>query len=158
MSQFRKDITSSLKFKLFALSKLPLAYFAGLKVREITDSRGVVTVKHKHLTKNPFKSMYFAAQAMAAELSTGVLVMDKVQAAKPSKVSMLVFNMEASFSKKATGLITFTCEDGDALDAVFDRILNSDEGEVIKLNSIGTNESGEEVSRFSFTWTLKKKA
>lgn len=101
--------------------------------------------------------MYFAAQAMAAELSTGVLVMDKVQQAKPDRVSMLVFNMEGSFSKKATGLITFTCSDGEKLDAVFDKILNSDQGKVIDLETVGTDEKGDEVSRFKFTWTLKKK-
>ncbi|MBX2845705.1 MAG: DUF4442 domain-containing protein [Saprospiraceae bacterium] len=157
MSKFRKQLTNSAQFRLFTLSQLPLAFFAGLKVKELTDAKGVVTVKHKHLTKNPFKSMYFAAQAMAAELSTGVLVMDKVQQAKPDRVSMLVFNMEGSFSKKATGLITFTCSDGEKLDAVFDKILNSDQGKVIDLETVGTDEKGDEVSRFKFTWTLKKK-
>ena len=33
------------------------------------------TVKHRWINQNPFNSMYFAVQAMAAELSTGALVM-----------------------------------------------------------------------------------
>jgi hypothetical protein len=35
----------------------------------------VVSVKHRWINQNPFNSMYFAVQAMAAELATGALVM-----------------------------------------------------------------------------------
>lgn len=157
MNTFRKQISNPLKFKAFKLSNLPLAYFAGLKVKTINDSQAQVSIKHNHWTKNPFKSMYFAAQAMAAELSTGLLVMDNVQQAKPRKVSMLVYTMRADFSKKATGKITFTCNDGQSLSNVFDKILNSDEGETIEMKSVGVDEQGDVVSTFYFTWTVKEK-
>jgi hypothetical protein len=55
--------------------------------------------------------MYFAVQAMAAELTTGVLIMQAIQESGQS-ISMLVLNNKSNFSKKAKGLITFTCEDG----------------------------------------------
>jgi len=39
----------------------------------------VATVKHRWLNQNPFNSMYFAVQAMAAELTTGALVMYQIK-------------------------------------------------------------------------------
>jgi len=157
LSKFREQVTNSFKFKLFKLKQLPLAYVAGLKVTEINDEKATVSITHNHWTKNPFRSMYFAAQAMAAELSTGLLVMDRVNQAKPKRVSMLVYNMQAEFSKKATGTISFTCEQGEKLDSVFEKILTSDEGEVIELLTTGINQDGEVVSTFRFTWTMKEK-
>jgi hypothetical protein len=35
--------------------------------------------KHRWINQNPFNSMYFAVQAMAAELATGALVMFQIQ-------------------------------------------------------------------------------
>ena len=69
----RKLLLNSFKFKLFLLKELPMGFLAGMKVRELTEEKGVVTIPYKYLTKNPFKSMYFACLAMAAELSTGIL-------------------------------------------------------------------------------------
>ncbi len=101
--------------------------------------------------------MYFAAQAMAAELSTGILVMDRTQAARPQKVSMLVYHMQADFQKKATGTIRFKCEDGQQLDEVFNKVLSKNDGQTITLTSVGRDEQNDIVSTFSFTWTLKEK-
>jgi hypothetical protein len=50
-------------------------------------------------------------QGMAAELTTGALVMDKIQQSGKN-ISMLLLNNKASFTKKATGRITFTCNQG----------------------------------------------
>ena len=63
---------------------------------------------------NPFKSMYFAAQSMAAELSTGALAMLAVDLA-PQSVALLITGLETTFGKKATGVVTFTCEDGEKI-------------------------------------------
>ena len=34
--------------------------------------KAIVTVRHKWFNQNPFKSMFWAVQGMAAELSTGI--------------------------------------------------------------------------------------
>jgi hypothetical protein len=36
-------------------------------------------VKHRWINQNPFNSMYFAVQAMGAELATGALVMYQIK-------------------------------------------------------------------------------
>ena len=59
--------------------------------------------------------MYFAVQAMAAELTTGALVMYQIKKSKRN-ISMLVANNKGNFTKKATGRITFTCNDGHLIE------------------------------------------
>src|SRR5882757_9108082 len=99
------------KFRMFMFAKLPSAYFAGVRIREIDERKCVVSIPYKWFTQNPFRSTYFACLAMAGELSTGALAMAHVYKRSPA-VSMLIVKMEANYFKKATGLTTFTCNDG----------------------------------------------
>src|SRR5438552_1786104 len=107
-----------LKFRLFLFTKLPSAYFSGVRIREVDENRSVVTVPYKWFSQNPFRSTYFACLAMAAELSTGCLAMAYLYKRRPA-VSMLVVNMYAEYFKKANGRTTFVCEDG----ALFDKMI-----------------------------------
>lgn len=140
----------------FLFFKLPSAYWSGVRLKEISEIRAVTTVKYGWKNQNPFQSMYFAVQAMAAELSTGALVMSKIhQSGK--KISMLVANNNSSFTKKATGRIFFVCEDGAKLDEALTRAVETGEGVTVWMQSVGRNEKGEQVSIMNFEWTLKLK-
>lgn len=157
MNIYRKSILNPIKFGLFKLSALPMAFLAGLKVEQLEDDLATVSVRHKYINKNPFKSMYFAVQAMAAELSTGVLVMERVQLNKPIKISMLVLGMQAQFKKKATGSIRFQCKNGQELNSIFKEVIETGEARTIVLKSEGIDQVGDVVSNFEFTWTMKRK-
>ncbi len=85
---FIKRMKHPLLFRLFLFSKLPAAYFAGVRVREMDENRCRVTVPYKWFSKNPFRSTYFACLSMAAEMSTGSLEMAKVYQSD-TPVSML---------------------------------------------------------------------
>src|SRR4051812_43605267 len=74
-SSFQQLATSKTKFGYFMFSKLPSAWVCGVRVRELDEQHCVVSVPYKWLSQNPFKSIYFACQAMAAEMSTGLLSM-----------------------------------------------------------------------------------
>ena len=63
--KLRSRMTNPLLLKGFMLAKLPLALFAGLRVRELSDHRCVVTVPYGWRSTNPFRSTYFAALSMA---------------------------------------------------------------------------------------------
>ena len=65
---------SAKKLNHSVMFKLPSAWLCGVRVKAISKTDCSVGVKHKWINQNPFKSMYFAVQAMAAELSTGALV------------------------------------------------------------------------------------
>jgi hypothetical protein len=145
------------KLNLFNLIKLPLAYFGGVRVRSITDTEVVVSIKHRWINQNPFKSMFWAAQGMAAELPTGTLVMKAIADSK-RKFSMLVTHQEAQFFKKATGTITFTCIGGNEIREAIQESIRTGEGKVVVLTSKGKNKDGILVSRFQFHWSLRVKA
>jgi hypothetical protein len=140
----------------FLLFKLPAAFFTGVRVKSIDRSSCSTTVRHRWINQNPFNSMFWAVQGMAAELSTGALVMQAIkQCGQP--VSMLVLKNEASFYKKARGRITFSCDEGSKLTQVLDQALTSDEGIVCRLRSVGTDAQGDKVCEFYFDWTLKRR-
>ncbi|MDP5077107.1 MAG: DUF4442 domain-containing protein [Nonlabens sp.] len=144
------------KINAFTFLKLPSCWWTGVRCREISAQTCVVTVKHRWFNQNPFKSMYFAVQAMAAELSTGALVMSYIQESK-ARVSMLVANNEASFTKKATGRITFTCNDGEAISKAIAQTVATGEGQTVWMTAQGVNSDGVVVSTFKFEWTVKRK-
>lgn len=144
------------KINTFLFFKLPAAYWSGVRLRYLDDHSSVTTVKHGWKNQNPFRSMYFAVQAMAAELSTGVLVMREIQASG-KKISMLVANNNSSFTKKATGRISFKCADGMVVEEAIQKAIETGEGQTFWLKSIGTNERGEQVSEMNFEWTIKVK-
>lgn len=137
--------------------KLPAAYFTGIRTKSLDDTTCVVSVKHRWVNQNPFRSMFWAVQGMAAELTTGALVMKKIKESGKN-ISMLVASNDASFSKKATGRITFTCNEGSKIDDAIHKAIETGEGQTLWLNSKGINKDGIEVSTFNFQWTLKVKA
>ncbi|MBL4753217.1 MAG: DUF4442 domain-containing protein [Flavobacteriales bacterium] len=147
-------MATGFKFRLFLLRDLPMGFLSGMKIKDITPDKCQVTIPYKYLTKNPFKSMYFACLTMAAEMSTGALGVAATFGQKPS-VAMLVQGVEGEFSKKAVGLITFTCEEGSHVFQAVERTLESGEGEKATCLTIGTDEAGDEVARFKFTWSFK---
>ncbi len=144
------------KINTFTMFKLPSAWLSGVRVKEINEKSCKVSVKHRWINQNPFNSMYFAVQAMAAELSTGALVMSHI-VTSGKKISMLVANNNASFTKKATGRISFNCHDGAVLKDAIDKTIATGEGQTFWMKSIGTNEEGIEVSEFNFEWTIRVK-
>ena len=93
---------------------------------------------------------------MAAELVTGLLVMKKIKETNQN-ISMLVVKQEGHFMKKATGKITFSCDEGKAIDDILETTISSGEGQVLVLKASGRNEENEMVSDWEFTWSLKLK-
>ncbi|PKH70229.1 DUF4442 domain-containing protein [Stenotrophomonas sp. Betaine-02u-21] len=141
-------------FNAFLLSKVPIARIAGLKLHALDDQRCQIAVRLGWLNQNPFKSMFWAVEGMAAEFSTGTLCMSKIRKAGIA-VSMLVANLEAGFTKKAVGKIIFTCEQGAEVDAVLRRAIETGEAQSLRLRSVGVDEQGDQVAEFFFTWSFK---
>jgi hypothetical protein len=101
--------------------------------------------------------MYFAVLSMAAEFSTGILCLANIYKSDPA-ISMLVVKMESHFYKKAVGVITFTCNDGDAIIDIVKTAKETGEGVTLVSKSTGVNQNGEVVAEFFITWSLKAKA
>lgn len=141
----------------FLIFKLPSAYLCGVRLKELNNSKTIVTVTHRWINQNPFNSMYFAVQSMAAELSTGALVIKKIKESG-KQISMLVTNHNGTFTKKAVGKIIFTCTDGHLIDEALNRTIATGEGQTFLLKSLGVNENNEQVSAYEFEWSVKLKS
>lgn len=144
------------KLNAFTFFKLPSAFWSGVRVKQITSENCKVSVKYSWFNQNPFKSMYFAVQAMAAEFTTGALVMFHIKSSGKN-ISMLVAQNKAVFTKKATGKITFTCTQGNEIAECIENAIRTNERQTIWLTSIGINENGEQVSEMQFQWTIKSR-
>ena len=142
---------------LFIFIKLPSAWWSGVRVTQLNNTLCEVKVRLNWFNKNPFRSMFWAVQGMAAELTTGVLIMLAAKKQK-CKVSMLVLNNKASFMKKAKGKITFTCTDVALVENQFKKLLKSESGARFWMESEGIDQQGNVVSRFRFEWSLKARS
>ena len=87
------------------------------------------------------------------EFPTGILLTQEIERTKQN-ISMLVLNNKASFTKKATGRINFTCNQGEEARKTIEKLITTGEPQTVWLDSVGINESGQQVSSFSFEWTL----
>jgi len=148
--------TSTREYNVFNFFKLPSAWWCGVRLKYIDANKAVVTVKHRWFNQNPFKSMFWAVQGMAAEYATGILVMNQI-ARSGKKISMLVASNNATFTKKATGRITFTCEDGHLIEEAITKAIATGEGQIFTMKSVGVNTDGVVVSTFNFEWTVREK-
>lgn len=145
---------SSWKLKLFFIRHLPMAFLSGLNVESFDESRAVVSLPFSYLTKNPFRSIYFACQAMAAEFSSAVICLQSIEK-YDTDLSLLVTGLEAKFIKKATQKIFFSCEKPDDQDQILEQCITGNSPVEIPYTSIGRNESGEIVAEFQITWSFK---
>ena len=138
------------------LMNLPLGLICGLKVQRLEEAFAVVSIRFSWINKNPFRSIYFAALAMAAELSTGLLAFGQAYQRNPS-LSMLVIKLEAVFLKKAVGEIRFTCHDGMAIANAMEQAIATGESVTLECVTLGINAANEQVAQFVFTWSFKTK-
>ena len=138
---------------IFTFFNLPSAWWSGVRVVKITPVTCDVKVHLLWINKNPFNSRFWAVQGMAAELSTGVLIMQEAKDLD-IKISMLVINNKANFTKKAKGKLVFSCRPSDSIKNTFQNLLETKNPQKLWLQSRGTDEKGDTVATFDFEWTL----
>lgn len=144
------------QFNLYLFLKIPISWIAGVRLKMMNKEACITQVKLGWLNQNPFNSMFWAVQGMAAEFTTGFLCAEKIRKSGKS-ISMLVVHNQAEFTKKAVGRITFTCNQGKEIDAILQKAIETGEGQTLQLFSEGIDEKNDTVSKFAFTWSFKVK-
>jgi len=144
-------------FRLWLWKTLPLAAFAGLKLRRLDEAGCEVWLPGGWRTQNPFRSTYFAAQAMAAEMSTGAPASLLVLGHGVS-VAMLVTGLRMVFTKKIAGPSVFRFSDVAGMREAVQRAIASGEGVTYVARSSGHTADGAPASEFDITWSFKKRA
>lgn len=155
-SKLQSLIESPFLFWLYKWNQLPTLWFWGVKVKSCSAGACEVMLPYTWFSKNPFRSVYFAAQCGAAELSTGLLVLLAIEG-KPA-MSVLVIKCAAEFVKKAAGPVHFRCHQGEVIQEEVSKAATSGEAHVVSLSSEGTLADGTVVCRFEITWSVKKKS
>jgi hypothetical protein len=152
---YQRKMTNPIIFWFAMLLKLPSAVFWRLKIKTLTTEMCEVTIPFFWRSQNPFKSIYFAALAGAAELSTGALC--QFALAGKGQFSMLVVDFRAEYSKKANSKITFSCNQGSELFELIDSMQIGESAQLTMI-STGTNSTDETVAKFFVTWSFKRKS
>lgn len=153
----RRRMLSPWTFRAFLWKSLPLAAFSGMSLERFDENACVVRLPGGWRTQNPFQSTYFAAQAMAAEMSTGAPAFVLVGSA-PASVAMLVREVRGVFEKKISGPSTFTFEDLPAMEALLARVSASDQAETFVARSTGRAADGTVAAQFEITWSFKRRS
>jgi len=153
----RDRVLSGLPATLWMWKTLPLAAFAGLRVVELDEAACAVRLPGGWRTQNPFRSTYFAAQAMAAEMSTGAPAM-VLLADAPASTAMLVVSLHATYAKKIVGPSLFRFGDVPRMRETVAAAATSDEPRTFEARSTGRDASGEVCAEFTVTWSFKRRA
>lgn len=157
VNKFLELAQHPIKFSFLLFSKLPAAFFSGVRLTYIDGDKALVTVPYKWFSRNPFKSTYFACLSMAAEMSSGILAMAYTYHRQPA-ISLLVVRIEGTFLKKATGITTFTCQDGAMIEQAVNEASASGKSTTVIARSTGKDNKGELVAEFAVTWSFKAKS
>jgi hypothetical protein len=137
------------------LFKLPAAWLTGVRISSISDTKCEVKVRFKWINQNPYRSMFWAVQGMAAELTTGMLLTKSIQESN-TNISMLLIGNKSNFYKKAVGKIKFICDQGDIAKELIDSTKKNITHKAW-LKAKGFDETGDVVSEFDFEWSCKKR-
>lgn len=154
--QYIESILSPMKFRFAMFKQLPSIFFWGAKVKSINTHKCEIHLPYRWSTKNPFQSVYFAAQCGVGEISTGLMLLAMLRGR--GKWSMLVIDFNAKFTKKAISDLTYSCEDGQKFNDAIEAAESTGEPQIIYAKSIGTMANGVVVGEMNITWSIKKKS
>jgi len=152
--KFRDSFLSPLRQKLYFLTNLPMGLVSGIRLIELDENTSVSEVPYRWINKNPFKSMYFAVQSMAAELSTAAMIIMALKAGDEN-VALIITQVKADFVKKASSRIVFSCRDYESICDALRQLSEPGDAVAVKVKSEGRDENDDIVATFYFTWSFK---
>jgi len=155
--KFRDKFLSPFKQKLFYLKSLPMGFISGIRLVHLDEEKAVTEVPFCWRNKNPFNSMYFAVQSMAAELSTAAPVLLALKGFD-ADVALIIVDLKVAFVKKAQSKTTFTCIGYGCINDAIARLKQAGDSAAVTLKTTGRDADGNEVATFYFTWSFKRRS
>jgi hypothetical protein len=157
LARERRRLLNRVMFKAYLWARVPLAACAGLRVMRLDDEGCTVRLPGGWRTRNPFGSTYFAAQCMAAEMSTGAPALILAGGA-PVSVALIVVELRASFTRRLLGESRFVFSEIAEMKAAVDRAAAQDEPVSYTARPAARGADGALVSEFAVTWSFKRRA
>ena len=133
-----------------------MALFSGTRLVSLDEKKSIAEVPFNWRNKNPFNSMYFAVQSMAAELSTAAPVLMVLKGFDAS-TALIIVDIKATFVKKAQSTVSFTCLDYEKMHLAVESLKQAGDVATVTAKTVGVDEAGDEVATFYFTWSFKRR-
>jgi len=156
-TKFRDDFLSPWRQRFYYLKSLPMGLLSGIKLIQLDEAVSVSEVPMRWGNKNPFNSMYFAVQSMAAELSTAAPVLMALKGSD-ADIALIIVDLKAEFVKKAQSKITFSCVDFDKITNAVAQLKCAGDIAMVTARTTGRDVDDNEVANFYFTWSFKRRS
>jgi hypothetical protein len=145
--------------RYFGLTRIPLLFYVRPSVVEQTARRVVIRIPLNRRTRNHQGSMYFAALAIGADCSAGLLAVQLI-AQQTKNISFIFKDFNAEFYRRATADVYFSCDQGEAIAELVENAGASEQRFELPLTATATvpAENDEPVARFRLTLSLKQAA
>ena len=152
-----EHIRNTFYLRYFGFTKIPLLFYVRPSVIEKSDERVVIKIPLRRRSKNHHGSMYFAALAMGADCSVGLLAVELINRQKEN-ISFIFKDFYAEFYRRATADVFFSCDQGSEIAQLVKNAALSTQRVEIPLQAIATvpSENNEPVARFRLTLSLKR--
>ncbi|NOR42690.1 MAG: thioesterase [Gammaproteobacteria bacterium] len=124
---------------------------------QLDEAISVSEVPMRWGNKNPFNSMYFAVQSMAAELSTAAPVLMALKGSD-ADIALIIVELKAEFVKKAQSKVTFSCVDFDKITNAVAQLKCTGDIAMVTARTTGRDVDDNEVANFYFTWSFKRRS
>lgn len=155
---FTETTHETLALRWFGLTKIPLLFYVGISVTELSPERMVVRIPLRRRTKNHLGSMYFGVLCAGADCAAGAFAMHLIKQ-QPRHISLVFKDFSAEFLKRAEGDVNFSCDQGKEIAELVALAAASDERVERQLDVVATvpSLSDEVVARFKLTLSLKRR-
>lgn len=155
---FDETTRESFSLRWLGLTKIPMLFYVGASITEISPERMVVKIPLRRRTKNHLNSMYFGALSAGADCAVGVFAMHLIKK-QPDNIALVFKDFEAQFLKRAEGDVHFCCAQGREIAELVAQAAASCERVERQFEAIATvpSISDEPVARFKLTLSLKKR-
>ncbi|OIR08588.1 hypothetical protein GALL_93820 [mine drainage metagenome] len=154
----KETTRETLSLRWIGLTRIPLLFYVGVSVAQITPERMVVRIPLRRRTKNHLGSMYFGALCAGADCAAGAFAMYLIRR-KPEKIALIFKDFEAQFLKRAEGDVHFCCDQGKEIAELVAQAAATGERVERQFEVVATvpSLSDEPVARFKLTLSLKKR-
>jgi hypothetical protein len=152
-----ENIRNTFYLRYFGFTKIPMLFYVRPSVVEKSEERVVIKIPLSRRSKNHHGSMYFAALAMGADCSVGLLAVELINRQKDN-ISFIFKEFNAEFYRRATADVFFSCDQGSDIAELVKKATLSTQRVEMPLNAIATvpAESDEPIARFRLTLSLKR--
>jgi acyl-coenzyme A thioesterase PaaI-like protein len=152
-------MSETARLRLWTFAKVPLLFFLRPSVVEATPARTVIRIPLTRRSRNHLGSMYFGALCAGADLAGALTAMRRIDASG-RRVSLIFKDVKAQFFKRAEGDALFCCAEGEAVEALVHRAIQSGAREELPVRIVATvpdKLGAEPVAEFLLTLSLKRR-